>query len=168
MHISKEENIADHTEQTSQVNGFSAFLCMGRLKKKSRAIKILPEIYIWLSMGLGFPCGSAGKESACNVEELGSIPGLGRSPEEWKVYSSILAWRSSWTNPVLLFFVCKLESPREVWKILLTGFHPYKLWFYWPGLWPRLWDLKTLQRWFEHIAWLRSTALTRLSNSQGY
>ena len=58
--------------------------------------------------------GSAGKESLCNVGDLGSIPGLGRSPEEWKVYSSILAWRSSWTNPVLLFFVCKLESPREV------------------------------------------------------
>ena len=29
---------------------------------------------------LGFPCGSAGKESACNVGDLGSIPGLGRSP----------------------------------------------------------------------------------------
>ena len=28
---------------------------------------------------LGFPCDSAGKESACNVGELGSIPGLGRS-----------------------------------------------------------------------------------------
>ena len=28
---------------------------------------------------LGFPCGSAGKESACNVGDLGSIPGLGRS-----------------------------------------------------------------------------------------
>ena len=28
----------------------------------------------------GFPCGSAGKESACNVEDLGLIPGLGRSP----------------------------------------------------------------------------------------
>ena len=28
----------------------------------------------------GFPCGSAGKESACNVGELGSIPQLGRSP----------------------------------------------------------------------------------------
>ena len=25
----------------------------------------------------GFPCGSAGKESACNVGDLGSIPGLG-------------------------------------------------------------------------------------------
>ena len=27
-----------------------------------------------------FPCGSAGKESACNVEDLGSIPGLERFP----------------------------------------------------------------------------------------
>ena len=29
---------------------------------------------------LGFPCGSAGKESAYNAEDLGLIPGLGRSP----------------------------------------------------------------------------------------
>ena len=29
---------------------------------------------------LGFPGGSAGKESACNEGDLGSIPGLGRSP----------------------------------------------------------------------------------------
>ena len=28
----------------------------------------------------GFPGGSDGKESACSVEDLGSIPGLGRSP----------------------------------------------------------------------------------------
>ena len=28
---------------------------------------------------LGFPCGSDGKESAHNVGDLGSIPGLGRS-----------------------------------------------------------------------------------------
>ena len=27
-----------------------------------------------------FPGGSDGKESACNVGDLGSIPGLGRSP----------------------------------------------------------------------------------------
>ena len=31
---------------------------------------------------LGFSCGSAGKESACDVGDLGLIPGLGRSPEE--------------------------------------------------------------------------------------
>ena len=30
----------------------------------------------------GFPGGSAGKESSCNVGELGSIPGLGTSPGE--------------------------------------------------------------------------------------
>ena len=30
----------------------------------------------------GFPCGSAGKESAQNVGDLGLIPGLGRSPGE--------------------------------------------------------------------------------------
>ena len=30
----------------------------------------------------GFPGGSAGKESACNVGDLGSSPGLGRSPGE--------------------------------------------------------------------------------------
>ena len=32
----------------------------------------------------GFPGGSAGKESACNVGDLGSIPSLGRSPGEGK------------------------------------------------------------------------------------
>ena len=32
------------------------------------------------------PCGSAGKESACNVGDLGSIPGLRRSPGVGKGY----------------------------------------------------------------------------------
>ena len=30
----------------------------------------------------GVPCGLAGKGSACNVGDQGSIPGLGRSPGE--------------------------------------------------------------------------------------
>ena len=48
---------------------------------------------------LGFPCGSAGKESACNAGDLGSILGLGRdSLEKGKAtHSSILAWRILWT-----------------------------------------------------------------------
>ena len=37
-------------------------------------------------MFLGFPCGSAGEESARNVGDLGSVPGLGRSPGEGKGY----------------------------------------------------------------------------------
>ena len=36
---------------------------------------------------LGFPCGSAGNESACNAGDLGSVPGLGRSPGEGKGYA---------------------------------------------------------------------------------
>ena len=35
---------------------------------------------------LGVIRGSAGKKIACNVGDLGSIPGLGKSPEEGKGY----------------------------------------------------------------------------------
>ena len=38
------------------------------------------------SVPLAFPCGSAGKESARKAGDLGSIPGLGRSPGEGKGY----------------------------------------------------------------------------------
>ena len=34
----------------------------------------------------GFPCGSAGKESACKAGDPGWIPGLGRSAGEGKGY----------------------------------------------------------------------------------
>ena len=37
---------------------------------------------------LGFPCNSVGKESACNVGDPGSIPGLGRFPGEGKATHS--------------------------------------------------------------------------------
>ena len=43
---------------------------------------------------MDFPDGSDGKESARNAEDLGSIPGLGRSPGEGNANQfSILAWR---------------------------------------------------------------------------
>ena len=38
------------------------------------------QIYIYIYIYKGFPGGSDGKESACNVGDLGSIPGWGRSP----------------------------------------------------------------------------------------
>ena len=45
-----------------------------------------------------FPGGSASKESACNVGDLGLIPGLGRSPGERKGYPLLsLAWMIPWT-----------------------------------------------------------------------
>ena len=41
---------------------------------------------------LGFPGGSDGKESTCNVGDLGLIPGI-LLEEGMTTYSSILAWR---------------------------------------------------------------------------
>ena len=53
-----------------------------------------PVIRNWLPFPAGFPGGSDSEESACNVGELGSIPGLRRSLEEvMATHSSILAWR---------------------------------------------------------------------------
>ena len=42
-------------------------------------------MHVWHPL-LSFPCGSAGKESACSAGDLGSNPGLGRSPGEGKGY----------------------------------------------------------------------------------
>ena len=56
---------------------------------------------------LVFPGGSDGKESACNAEDLGSIPGLGRSP------------RGGHGNP--LQYSC-LENPHGQWS--LVGYSP--------------------------------------------
>ena len=55
----------------------------------------------------GHPQWISSKESACNIEDagnVGSLPGLGRSPEEgMATHSSVLAWRIPWTEkPVRL------------------------------------------------------------------
>ena len=51
----------------------------------------------------GFPCSSASKESACNVGDLGSIPGMGRSPGEGKGYP--LQWNKY--NKECCINICK-------------------------------------------------------------
>ena len=48
---------------------------------------------------MGFPCGSTGKESACNVGDMGSIH-VGKIPwrrERLPTHSRVLAWRIRWT-----------------------------------------------------------------------
>ena len=48
---------------------------------------------------LGFPGGSASKESACNAGDSGSIPGSGDPLEKgMATLSSILVWRIPWTE----------------------------------------------------------------------
>ena len=63
-------------------------ICMNSCWAYHRYICIQIETFIDVCIyTLGFPCGSAGKESACNAGDLVSIPGLGRSPREGKGYS---------------------------------------------------------------------------------
>ena len=89
---------------------------------------------------LGFPCGSMGKESTCNVRVLLLMPGLGRSPRERKVYplqysgldnSMDISWGpkeldTNWTerislsltSPQLLCNIKKKKSLKLCWIIL--------------------------------------------------
>ena len=67
-----------------------------------------PSIYRIAPILKGFPGSSVGKESACKAGDLGSIPGLGRSPGEGN------------GNP--LQYSC-LENPmdREAWQATVHG-----------------------------------------------
>ena len=54
-------------------------------RKKSvlkHEVQIIPTILSLNKFPWGFPRGSDGKVSACSVGDLGSVPGLGRSPGE--------------------------------------------------------------------------------------
>ena len=59
-------------------------------REKERGKAVLSDT--WHS--LGFPGGSAGKESTCNAGDPGSNPGLGRSPEEGIGYPLQCSWAS--------------------------------------------------------------------------
>ena len=74
------------------------------IKKNDKPLAASPPhriILLWVALGMrlkcscllegashfmGFPGGSAGKESSCNAGDLGSIPGWARSPGERKGY----------------------------------------------------------------------------------
>ena len=56
-------------------------------------------MYHSITVSQGFPDGSDGKESACNVRDW--VQSLGREDpleKEMATHSSILAWRISWTQ----------------------------------------------------------------------
>ena len=58
----------------------------------------------------GFPGSSAGKESTCNAGDLGSIPGLGRSPGEGIGYPLQYSWAS-----LVAQLVKNLPALQETW-----------------------------------------------------
>ena len=59
----------------------------------------------------GIPGGSNGKESACNVGDLGLIPGLGRFP-----------WRRAW-QPALVFLSEESPGTEEPGVLQSMGSH---------------------------------------------
>ena len=81
---------------------------------------------------MGFPDSSVGKESTCNVEDPGSIPGLGRSkmintvylvwalfpPVLWSTPNSVILGKLFLTYllPLNSFQFCS-EMIVEIWKV---------------------------------------------------
>ena len=59
---------------------------------------------------MGFPGSSAGKESACNAGDPGSIPGSGRSPGEGIGYPLQYSWAS-----LVAQMVKNLPAMLETW-----------------------------------------------------
>ena len=62
------------------------FLLQGIFRTQGSNLHLLRLLH-WQPVSLPrVPCGLAGEESACNMGDLGSIPGLGRFPGEGKGY----------------------------------------------------------------------------------
>ena len=54
---------------------------------------------------LGFPCGSASKESTSNAGDLGWIHELGRSPREGKGYPTPLFWPVEFHGVYIIMYI---------------------------------------------------------------
>ena len=64
----------------------SVILGLSTAPKFKRPVSLNLHTHTKIHLHKGFPCGSVGKESACNEGDLGSIPGLGRYSGEGKDY----------------------------------------------------------------------------------
>ena len=73
-------------------------------------------IYIYIYLFRGLPCGSTGKESACNAGNLGSIPGLGRFP--WR--RERLLTPGFWPGEFHGLFIVHGVAKSQTW---LSNFH---------------------------------------------
>ena len=121
---------------------------------------ILPNKHLWSTLGLPFPCGSAGKESPAMRETWVWSLGWKDPLEKGKaIHSCILAWRSPRTAIVhgvaksrtqFSDFHLKKKSLRSCWR--KRSFNPY--WSCWECAKERTWSifsLKVLFYYHEHL-----------------
>ena len=93
-------NACPHTHMKADLMYFCAkivnwtFCLVNCLQHFLKVVEVRYKQYIAHTESWGLPCGSDGKESACNVGDLDLISVLGRSPGGGHAtHSSILAWR---------------------------------------------------------------------------
>ena len=106
---------------------------------------LLPKRFLSLEGCIPSPGGSDGKESACNTggaRDWASIPGLGRSPGEGMAsHSSILAWRSPWTEEPGGLQSMGSQRVRHNWATIISftfiPFVPLGSMAYWFFSWPK-------------------------------
>ena len=101
-----------------------------------------------------FPGGSAGKESACNVGDLGFIPGLGRSPGEGISYPLQYSCASLVTQ-----LVKNLPVMQETWAQSLGWENPLE-----KGMATHSSILAWRISWTEEPGGLQSTGLQRIGH----
>ena len=93
---------------------------------RGKALNLLPLSII---LAVGFSGGSDGKESTCNSGDLGSIPGLGRSPGGRHgnplQYSIFLPGESPWTNVPGRLQSMGSQRVKHSWEIKCTHTHTY-------------------------------------------
>ena len=121
---------------------------------------------------MGFPGGSAGKESTCSVGDLCSVPGLGRSPGEGNSYpvqfwpgvfhglqsvgvTKSQTWLSSFHFGTIYELIGR-EWHRHIFEVIVTMVLTRKTDFYW-GLWEvrGVLNLVKVGRVLEKRLWLR-------------
>ena len=117
-----------------------------------------------------FPCGPAGKETACNAEDLGSIPGLGKSPGEGKGYPLqdsgldciVLGVAQSWTRLSDFHFTLtpqRASTPKN--NLQLSAFEmtcgkPFLLLkFYYIKKWAGSYDILSIWGKFRRQSWVK-------------
>ena len=101
----------DFYKHEKQANGLLAVLIcislvMGRLSIFSCLLSIWIPFPVFLHLLL--PCGSVGKESACNAADPGLISGSGRSPGAGMGYPPQYSWASLVAQMV--------KNPPAVWE----------------------------------------------------